>query len=119
VVEGRAAFRCIPAHRTAATAMSCRHGAEITVGIGPHDIQRDDLVCVLFGCSVPVVVRPKLHYASYSNPSVRGAPIYATLIGPCYVHNYMEGEPFAGCTQTEVDCLGTEIKVWYLLSRVL
>ena len=41
-------------------------------------IQRDDLICVLFGGQTPFLLRPNgEHY---------------TLLGPCYVHGVMDGE---------------------------
>jgi hypothetical protein len=50
-------------------------------GIGPSGIQSGDLVCILFGCSVPVILREHT-----SNDYI--------LIGECYVHRKMEGEHF-------------------------
>jgi hypothetical protein len=69
--------------------------AESIIGIGPQDIKRYDMVCILFGCSVPVVVRqtmPKQHTGRWSRdyPSTD-----VVLIGTCYVHGQMEGALFA------------------------
>jgi hypothetical protein len=48
------------------------------IGMVPELCRRGDLICVLFGCSVPVVLRPKDgHYL---------------FIGESYVHGLMDGE---------------------------
>jgi hypothetical protein len=48
-------------------------------GIGPPKASNNDIICILFGCSVPVVLREvgndKYHF-----------------IGECYVHEIMDGE---------------------------
>ncbi|PMD24672.1 HET-domain-containing protein [Hyaloscypha hepaticicola] len=60
-------------------------------GIGPIDMKPGDLVCILFGCSVPVIL------GEYD-------PISKTykLIGECYVHAKMEGEHFWGLDQESI-----------------
>jgi hypothetical protein len=52
-----------------------------------------DLVCILFACSVPVILRP------LCKDSVSG-PVDAVFIGETYVH--MEGELFAGISPDEL-----------------
>jgi hypothetical protein len=51
-------------------------------GLCPRDTQVSDLVCILYGCSVPVVLRK-----AYSG--IEGA---FELVGECYVHGMMDGE---------------------------
>jgi hypothetical protein len=51
-------------------------------GTGPRMIERDDIVCLLFGCSVPMIMRRGDPKASQSR---------VTLVGECYVHGIMEG----------------------------
>ncbi|CZR65424.1 uncharacterized protein PAC_15324 [Phialocephala subalpina] len=48
-------------------------------GIGPRDLAIGDMICILFGCSVPVVLR-KVSTEQY------------IFIGECYVHGMMDGE---------------------------
>jgi hypothetical protein len=48
-------------------------------GLAPHDSSEDDVICILFGCSVPVVLR-KVRSGRY------------IFIGECYVHGMMDGE---------------------------
>jgi hypothetical protein len=48
------------------------------MGLAPVDIQKGDLICILFGCRVPVVLRRvEDHYI---------------FIGPAYFHGWMNGE---------------------------
>lgn len=49
------------------------------VGIAPQKAQKSDIVCILFGCSVPVVLQPQKN-GEYK------------FIGECYVHGVMDGE---------------------------
>lgn len=51
------------------------------VGLAPAETQRGDSVCVLFGCSVPVILRRRNEsYPSYE------------LIGECFVDKFMDGK---------------------------
>ncbi|RDW77673.1 hypothetical protein BP6252_05726 [Coleophoma cylindrospora] len=49
-----------------------------SIGLVPSAARPDDLICLLWGCSVPVVLR--------SHGS------YYTLVGECYFHGVMNGE---------------------------
>lgn len=53
------------------------------IGAMPQGVQAGDLVCVLFGCSVPVVLRKRTGDESYS------------FIGECYLHGFMDAEAIA------------------------
>jgi len=48
------------------------------LGLGPQDMQKGDLVCVLYGCRLPVILR-------------KDGRFY-TFIGPAYVDGAMNGE---------------------------
>jgi hypothetical protein len=48
------------------------------IGLAPKEARRGDTICVLFGCSVPVVLREK-------------QDIF-TFVGECYVDGLMHGE---------------------------
>lgn len=59
------------------------------VGMVPRSARKGDLVCVLYGCSVPVALRPLAH-DQYR------------LIGECYLPGFMEGQVIGDgryCTQ--------------------
>ena len=51
-------------------------------GLGPDKAQEGDLVCILFGCSVPVVLRKIL---------TTHGPVY-TLVGEAFIYGMMEGQ---------------------------
>ncbi|KUJ09479.1 uncharacterized protein LY89DRAFT_741186 [Mollisia scopiformis] len=53
------------------------------VGLAPMAAQIYDVVCILYGCSVPVLLRPM--------PSPMNVE-YWSVVGECYVHGIMDGE---------------------------
>ena len=55
------------------------------LGLAPQLTKKRDLICILYGCSVPVVLRK--HCAGESDE-------HYSFIGECYVHGIMEGEAF-------------------------
>ncbi len=56
---------------------------ENEIGAAPEEAENGDLVCVLVGCSVPVVLR-----------KLPGTDEYE-FIGECYFHGFMDGEAIA------------------------
>jgi hypothetical protein len=52
-------------------------------GLGPMATTETDIICVLYGCSVPVILRPM---------ETEGGKKYFLLVGECYVHGIMDGE---------------------------
>jgi hypothetical protein len=54
------------------------------VGVAPKEARKGDMVCVLFGCSVPVVLRRREQCDA-------DGPVYE-LIGECYLDEFMDGE---------------------------
>ncbi len=59
---------------------------ENMLGLVPYDANPGDLICILYGCSVPVVLR------RYAETSTGNA--YHQLIGECYIHSMMDGSAF-------------------------
>lgn len=55
--------------------------------LGSPDVREGDLVCIIFGCSVPVVLR---------KVSTGGGHAHYEVIGECYVHGMMDGEALEG-----------------------
>lgn len=49
------------------------------IGLVTKNAKVGDVVCILFGCSTPVILRP-------------GTPGVYRIVGDCYVHGLMEGE---------------------------
>ena len=61
-----------------------QNDSERLLGLGPRSTAPDDVVCVLFGCSVPVILRKVEDiYDKYS------------LVGECFVYDRMDGEALA------------------------
>lgn len=64
------------------------------VCIVPQHARQDDVVCVLHGCSVPVVLRQ----CGESNSE----PACYSFVGECYVYGYMDGEAIVKEIQGEM-----------------
>ena len=54
------------------------------LGLAPKMARKRDLVCILFGCSVPVLLGQQTDAGTGEE--------YFLLIGECYIHGIMEGE---------------------------
>ncbi|CAG8953817.1 hypothetical protein HYFRA_00006709 [Hymenoscyphus fraxineus] len=54
---------------------------EKSMGLAPEESRVGDLVCVLLGCSVPVILRP-----------VKGSSGLYNFVGEAYVHGMMDGQ---------------------------
>ena len=57
------------------------------LGLAHETAKEGDSICILYGCSVPVVLRRISATDADQNPSYM-------FIGECYVHDMMEGEAF-------------------------
>jgi Heterokaryon incompatibility protein (HET) len=58
------------------------------LGLAPSKAREGDLICILYGCSVPVVLRK----VKRTIPSASKADHYHEFIGECYIHGMMDGE---------------------------
>jgi hypothetical protein len=56
-------------------------------GLGQQAMQQGDLVCILFGCSVPVILRKRSLYDDR---------LRYTLVGECFVYEKMDGSAITG-----------------------
>ena len=56
------------------------------LGLAPEESKKRDLICILYGCSVPVVLRKIVDPVSNEE--------YYIFIGECYVHGIMDSEAF-------------------------
>ena len=61
-----------------------RSSQEDLFGLAPTNAQAGDYICILFGCSVPVILRK-------CPPGTEGK-IFYTFVGEAYVHGMMDGE---------------------------
>ena len=57
------------------------------LGLAPEMSKKRDFICILYGCSVPVVLRRMVDPVNDEE--------FFTFIGECYVHGIMDGEAFA------------------------
>lgn len=53
------------------------------IGSGPREMEEGDMICVLFGCSVPVILRRLEDDEFYQ------------FVGECYLHGFMDAEAVA------------------------
>ena len=54
-------------------------------GLGPKRTHLGDLICVLFGCSVPVILRPQMNSSGFDI-------MHYEIVGEAYIHGMMDGE---------------------------
>lgn len=62
-------------------------------GLAPNPAQPGDLICILLGCSVPVVLRKVDEHAGFAQYK---------MIGGCYAHGYMDGEAITKMKEGEL-----------------
>jgi hypothetical protein len=67
------------------------------LGLAPQSVMEGDLICIVYGCSVPVVLRK-----AFINDATEGK-YYYELIGECYVHGMMDGEAFRILQEMKID----------------
>jgi hypothetical protein len=67
--------------------------SEWLFGLGSRYVKGGDLVCILFGCSVPVVLR------RCGDDSLN---VYYEFVGECYIHGKMDGEVLAGMDEESI-----------------
>jgi hypothetical protein len=65
--------------------------ASESVGLAPVDVRKDDVVCILYGCSVPVLLR-KVENGGQEDSDIK---VQYEFVGECYVHGVMDGEAFS------------------------
>lgn len=64
-------------------------------GFGPSKVKEGDILCILFGCSVPCVLR--------RFEDLAGAGTFYRFIGEAYVYGVMDGETVSWRTQEDID----------------
>lgn len=77
--------------------------AQGRVGVAPRRARKGDMICVLLGCSVPVVLRPyQCCDDGDNNDNLAGdSGTYYEFIGECYVDGFMTGEALGLGTPVE------------------
>tara|TARA_R110002003_G_scaffold64_2_gene5969 strand:- start:8398 stop:9516 length:1119 start_codon:yes stop_codon:yes gene_type:complete len=114
VTRNRKFFRCSPGASIdgneqgedilEAAQQGKQDGNSCIIGLGPRDMVDGDLVCILFGCSVPVILRPLPERWETDR-------LHMMLVDAAYVHDYMEGVLFAGLTKDEVHRRSTTFRL--------
>ncbi|PMD50557.1 uncharacterized protein K444DRAFT_621929 [Hyaloscypha bicolor E] len=70
-----------------------------TFGLLPPETKKGDIVCVFFGCSVPVVLRQQEEEEEEEeeedNEEDNGKKYYFHMIGECFIYGMMDGEAVA------------------------
>lgn len=84
-------------------------------GIASLDSKVGDVVCILFGCSVPCVLQP-----FWDARWRESQPEYYKLIGEAFVLGKMDGEALDGLTEKELagEDFSFEVKRCFHISRV-
>jgi Heterokaryon incompatibility protein (HET) len=73
-------------------------GKQTLVGLGPSATEINDIIVILFGCSVPVVLRP-VHIGR----STGEKPDHYKFIGETFILGMMDGEAIAALTPAELE----------------
>ena len=68
------------------------------LGLAPESVKEGDQICIVYGCSVPVVLR-KIKYPTPEDNDKH----YYILIGECYIHGMMDGEAFRILQEGEIE----------------
>ena len=76
-------------------------------GLSPFDAERGDLICVLAGCTVPVVLHPK--------KVVGNTTLCYELTGEAFVYGKMDGEVMADLSCTDSEKLAEELQYFTLV----
>lgn len=94
--QNRRVFHCAKPVAKTNTVSNQRQTSDILVGLGPQHmgLHESYWICILFGCSVPVMLT--------QSQLVKGDASHAFLVGACYVHGNMEGEMFVGMSKEDI-----------------
>jgi hypothetical protein len=71
-------------------------------GLGPPETENNDRICIIFGCSVPCILRPC---------TCNNGTKYFQFVGEAYIYGRMDGEAIAMLSDEEVKAKTTEFVV--------
>lgn len=77
--------------------LECEDDKKRLVGIGPGESQADDLVCILYGSSVPCILRP-----TWRASGDKYTPDYYELVGEAFILGQMDGEALFDLSEDEL-----------------
>lgn len=72
-------------------------------GFGPGDVRKGDVVCILFGCSVPCILR--------KGSDARIPGVYYRFIGEAYLYGIMDGEEVTRRSKHEMEVATEEFRL--------
>jgi hypothetical protein len=91
---------------------------KVRYGMALKNIMKDDLICILYGCSVPVALRK--HVKDGQEEAVEGqarihavpgeGEIFYELLGECYVHGMMDGEAIEFQKENDIEPMVFELR---------
>ncbi|KAK4692789.1 hypothetical protein P7C71_g4485, partial [Lecanoromycetidae sp. Uapishka_2] len=61
------------------------------MGLAPQVAETGDVLCVIYGCPTPMVIRPVEH-SSIDEGEAGDHRTHYRLLGECFVHGFMQGE---------------------------
>ncbi|KAJ9145309.1 HET-domain-containing protein [Pleurostoma richardsiae] len=97
IVWNRTIFSCGDAEDDESVDIRSSPGTERLVGLGSRYVSVGDIVCILFGCSVPVILKERDGKFK--------------LMGEAYVYGKMDGEAFAGMDLSVIQSQATEFEI--------
>lgn len=72
-------------------------------GLAPSEARLGDMICILYGCSVPVVLRSQRD---------ENDVIFWRLIGEAYVDGFMDGEAIKDLSASELAAVECSFEIW-------
>jgi Heterokaryon incompatibility protein (HET) len=105
MVEYLKRVQCVVWSRRVMVADSEEDNSEPLFGLAPEKAEVGDVIAILFGCSVPVILREHIRDDDSGG-------LYYEFIGESYVHGKMDGEALSNLTQEEIQAQSMEFCLW-------
>ncbi|OTB04524.1 hypothetical protein M426DRAFT_320644 [Hypoxylon sp. CI-4A] len=94
-----------------------RRGEDL-VGVGPPLTEKDDLICIVFGCSVPCIIRPWManpssrdHEKRRRKPRLGEQPDYYEFIGEAFIYGKMDGQAIDSLDPKDLEAKTREFRL--------
>ncbi|KAI1454807.1 hypothetical protein F4805DRAFT_469182 [Annulohypoxylon moriforme] len=94
---------------------------ENLVGIGPPLTEMGDLICIIFGCSVPCIIRPWMFASPSKNSDTKRRkpdvskgeqPDYYEFIGEAFIYGKMDGQAVDSISIDALQARTREFRLW-------
>ncbi|KAI1316977.1 heterokaryon incompatibility protein-domain-containing protein [Xylariaceae sp. FL0255] len=86
----------------------------LSVGLGPPETERDDIVCILFGCSVPCILRPHRSGDQTENgddKEIAQGDVDYKFIGEAFIYGIMDGQAIESISKEELAAKSQEFRL--------